>query len=397
MTSPAEHAALRWRRHVVQPYQLLHLVDMKHLQARRASLHLELRTRLASSTLDLNALPDRLLRTSGVNQVRQSHDRALGSLTSHLYPSGQPINNDMLHTALQGILDDHRDAISLVINEVKTLQKAMGNEIYDRDLRRSVDVRLGHFFAGRVALRFLMQRLSISAQYASWHAKCLAERNSGSVPFLPSDIALACDPADVARAAGRRSVAVCRAALGLAPSIVVQEDGDGRLQYWPAALEYVMFEVFKNACKAVVERCAGMITLPLILCRVEANEKQVKIVISDEGGGIPPEHLCHIWSFASSGPSASRLSEQVQALSGFGVGLPLSRQYIRYLGGDMQLTSRESRGTVVRIILDRDMSRSEVLGDPPSFAFASSDDVSRPIVHEAPPFGNLDMTVSSHT
>ena len=93
----------------------------------------------------------------------------------------------------------------------------------------------------------------------------------------------------------------------------------------------------------------------------EANE-DVALKVSDEGGGIARSDLRRVWSYLYT--TASR---DVQArgfsgggsdfagapLAGLGYGLPISRAYARYFGGDLTLMSMEGFGTDAFVYLSR--------------------------------------------
>ena len=67
--------------------------------------------------------------------------------------------------------------------------------------------------------------------------------------------------------------------------------------------------------------------------------------VSDEGGGIPRSGLSRIWTYLYS-TAHSPLEEMARdggdggdgpaVLAGYGYGLPISRLYARYFGGDLQ-------------------------------------------------------------
>jgi len=175
-----------------------------------------------------------------------------------------------------------------------------------------------------------------------------------------------CDPASVARAAAKKSSELCKGTLGRAPAVIVQEEGTVvTFPFWTAALSYALTEVLKNACEATTKRSTSSPTcrsaLPPVVCRVLSTAKCVKITVNDEGGGIPVERMRQIWGFANSGHGSMGSTKEQCALSGFGCGLPLSRQYLRYLGGDLIVESVEGKGTTVQMTIDHDSCRREVL------------------------------------
>lgn len=82
--------------------------------------------------------------------------------------------------------------------------------------------------------------------------------------------------------------------------------------------------------------------------------------VSDEGGGIPRSGLPRIWTYLYS-TALSPLDEMEDTgdadgpavLAGYGYGLPLSRLYARYFGGDLQIISMEGYGTDAYLHLNR--------------------------------------------
>ena len=67
--------------------------------------------------------------------------------------------------------------------------------------------------------------------------------------------------------------------------------------------------------------------------------------MSDEGGGIPRSGLPNIWTYLYSTAESPlpELDESMEGedspavLAGYGYGLPISRLYARYFGGDLQV------------------------------------------------------------
>ena len=89
------------------------------------------------------------------------------------------------------------------------------------------------------------------------------------------------------------------------------------------------------------------------------------IKVSDEGGGIRRSNISRIWSylFTTANPailesmlgtgSEIRDFDTASPLAGLGYGLPISRNYARYFGGDLIIMSMEGYGTDSFIYLPR--------------------------------------------
>ena len=69
--------------------------------------------------------------------------------------------------------------------------------------------------------------------------------------------------------------------------------------------------------------------------------------VTDEGGGIPRSGMPRIWTYLYSTAESplEKLSAEGEgedspaALAGYGYGLPISRLYARYFGGDLQVSA----------------------------------------------------------
>eukprot|EP00922_Rhytidocystis_sp_ex-Travisia-forbesii_P014546 GHVS01021754.1.p1 GENE.GHVS01021754.1~~GHVS01021754.1.p1 ORF type:complete len:563 (+),score=129.41 GHVS01021754.1:54-1691(+) len=115
----------------------------------------------------------------------------------------------------------------------------------------------------------------------------------------------------------------------------------------PAYLYSASVELLKNALRATVEHYRlsqpADSTLPAVKVIARQTEEHLSIEVNDKGGGIPTSEQPKVWSFAyTTAPfaydrSCASNGDQPPPLAGCGVGLPLSRLYIRYLGGDIWL------------------------------------------------------------
>ena len=127
--------------------------------------------------------------------------------------------------------------------------------------------------------------------------------------------------------------------------------------------QVILFEVIKNSIKATMEQHKDR--LPTIKVKLTDSEKNndVCIKISDEGGGIKRSKLEKVFTYlyTTSSPHAPRESANKTPLSGLGYGLPLSRLYARYFGGDLQILSMEGIGTDAYIHIKKDGNQSETL------------------------------------
>lgn len=87
-------------------------------------------------------------------------------------------------------------------------------------------------------------------------------------------------------------------------------------------------------------------TLPPRSLVIAEGAEDVTIKVSDEGGGIRRSGLPRIWTYLYSTAKnpvdvANLDDDSPSVLAGYGYGLPISRLYARYFGGDLQLISMD--------------------------------------------------------
>jgi pyruvate dehydrogenase kinase 2/3/4 len=139
--------------------------------------------------------------------------------------------------------------------------------------------------------------------------------------------------------------------------------------YVPGHLAHICFELLKNSLRAVVERYGveNEDGFPPIKVVVVEGKEDITIKISDEGGGIPRSAIPLIWTYMYTTMEGQGIDQDFHAsdfrapMAGFGYGLPLSRLYARYFGGDLRLIAMEGYGTDVYIHLNRLSSSREPL------------------------------------
>ncbi|KAI8896039.1 mitochondrial branched-chain alpha-ketoacid dehydrogenase kinase-domain-containing protein [Globomyces pollinis-pini] len=142
----------------------------------------------------------------------------------------------------------------------------------------------------------------------------------------------------------------------------------GEFMYVPSHLHHMLFEILKNSMRAIVERFGeDYDEFPEIRLVVAEGQEDITIKISDEGGGIPRSGMPLIWTYMYTTAQNPLLEENDDRgdfrapLAGFGYGLPLSRLYARYFGGDLRLISMEGYGTDAYLHLSRLSDTSEPL------------------------------------
>lgn len=245
---------------------------------------------------------------------------------------------------------------------------------------RLIQECLDRFYGSRAAIRILAgQYLASRQQY-----------QTGSPPQSQymGMIAPHTNPYTLLQTAIQDATQLCMArypTLTAPPKVEIQGRLDLTFSYIPTHLHYILLELLKNAMRATVEHAlaeqerrnddsstppvqsslamAATTTPPpldlppiqVMIANATDNE-DVVIKISDQGGGLPRRQLPLIWSYlyTTADPSVQRdlfsntsntTPPQGAVLAGLGYGLPLSRTYARFFGGDVDLQSLQGYGT----------------------------------------------------
>ena len=192
-------------------------------------------------------------------------------------------------------------------------------------------------------------------------------------------------PSDIIRASSGFAQELCGVTYGVYPEVKLDGHVDATFAYIPVHLEYVIFELLKNAMRASIEvsgrgallfilfyvcspdDSAGSITtsgqssssLPPVEVTICKGPTGMSLRFRDRGGGVPPKNLSAVWlySFSSLSPDdqtgdsifGTQVLMSMQAgmggpLAGLGFGLPMSRQYAEYFGGSLELVSLYGHG-----------------------------------------------------
>ncbi|KAI8989422.1 branched-chain alpha-ketoacid dehydrogenase [Pilobolus umbonatus] len=123
-------------------------------------------------------------------------------------------------------------------------------------------------------------------------------------------------------------------------------------------IEYIMYQLLSNAIRHTMENRQGN----KISITLSSNNQDVLFRISDTGGGIFKDKFEHIWSYGYQKQTGEM--EQVQKLEGkikeddvlvkrLGIGLPMSRVYAEYWGGNINLVTMEGYGTDAYVRIPR--------------------------------------------
>jgi signal transduction histidine kinase/CheY-like chemotaxis protein len=132
-----------------------------------------------------------------------------------------------------------------------------------------------------------------------------------------------------------------------------------RIQTDPTRLRQILLNLVGNAVKFTQE---GGVCLTVKLIEDEAGAPLISFGVSDTGTGLPPEALDRIFeTFSQADASTTR------KFGGTGLGLPISRQLARLLGGDILAETIEGQGSTFTLTIGTgELDDVEMLDDIPT-------------------------------
>ncbi|KAK7977527.1 hypothetical protein PG984_005928 [Apiospora sp. TS-2023a] len=197
--------------------------------------------------------------------------------------------------------------------------------------------------------RFYMSRIGIRMLIGQHIA--LTDQSHHRDPTYVGIICTKTNVRDLAQEAIENARFVCEDHYGLfeAPKIQLVCNPNLNFMYVPGHLSHMLFETLKNSLRAVVETHGqDKQEFPVTKVIVAEGREDITIKISDEGGGIPRSAIPLVWTYMYTtvdrtpnlDPDFDK-SDFKAPMAGFGYGLPISRLYARYFGGDLKLISME--------------------------------------------------------
>jgi pyruvate dehydrogenase kinase 2/3/4 len=335
-------------RHIASPEVLLQVASF---------IHHEMPIRLARRIKDLDNVPY----LSQMNSVQAVKDIYISSFLSLIKEPKieSNVREALFARKLELLYERHSSVLVQIAKGAYELrEKIRTNQIEGLDTESFEQMNECHAFLDR----FYMSRIGIrvlAGQYLTLRS-----------PTMDGYIGLIyqyCSPYDVVKLAVTDASYMCENKYGTFPEVVISGNLNQRFAYIPTQLHYIILELLKNAMRATVEHHGSdprkWPPVEVVIADGDCNE-DVVLKISDEGGGIPRSHRKKIWSylFTTADPAIqdslvglqNKNDHSVDApLAGLGYGLPISRSYARYFGGDISIESMEGYGSDAYVHLRR--------------------------------------------
>lgn len=309
--------------------------------------------------------------------------------TNAVWPREVYDYNKLVHDALTKIKKRHDATVATMAQGVQEWKHEHQTVI----VNSSIQTFLDRFYMSRIGIRMLIgQHIALNMSQQKPKSKfsnfMVNKPKSNYVGVISTD----CNVGEIAEDAIETAKYICEEYYGLfeCPEIqLVLTKNEIEFMYVPGHLIHMLFETLKNSLRATIEFHTPRLKqelmekdenlkeddidindlkFPPIKVIISEGSEDIAVKISDEGGGIPRSEIPLIWTYlyttVSETPVLDLDHNQTSfkaPMAGFGYGLPISRLYAQYFGGDLKLISMEGYGTDVYLHLNRLSSSSEPL------------------------------------
>jgi len=329
----------------------------------------ELPIHLAHRIIEMKQLPYFVLSTESLFRVYEVYENAFTSFTR--FPTISTLDEEgnfyelLTRIVAEGAMIIELTAVGLA--EAQRVAKRLGaEEGLETRLQDWVDILM----ASRIGRRVLAEQ-HIALHGAVRNGIGTSRQKYGGVVELECDVIACLDRAILAAS----DLSTLR--YGAAPDVKISGSEEARLPFVRAHLDYMVFELLKNSMRATVEHARRdgdvQADLPEVQVFLAKGPTELTIRISDAGGGMKKGELdkAFIYGFSTAEDEAgavadddgsnvlgnvlSRKGEERHGsvMAGLGFGLPMTRLYARYFGGDVKLVNLEGYGCDVYLTLSR--------------------------------------------
>lgn len=319
--------------------------------------------------------------------------------TNIIWPKEVYDYNKLVYDALNKIKKRHDATVATMaqgVQEWKTEHQLV-------QVNSAIQTFLDRFYMLRIGIRMLIgQHIALNMSQALPTRQKISNflngsngdpgQNGGSKSNYVGVICTECNVKEIAEDAIETAKYICEEYYGLFEAPEVQLIAPQELvnfMYVPGHLIHMLFEVLKNSLRATIEFHIPILKqemldqnpelkveeidlndlkFPAIKVIISEGYEDIAIKVSDEGGGIARSEIPLIWTYlyttVDKTPTLDTEFNQTTfkaPMAGFGYGLPISRLYAQYFGGDLKLISMEGYGTDVYIHLNRLSSSLEPL------------------------------------
>lgn len=308
-------------------------------------LRKELPVRLANIMKEIALLPENLLHMPSVRTVNEWY---LKSFEEIIEFEKKDVNSKTLEyfcSTLVKIRNRHGDVVETMAQGVLELKDS--HDI-DSHTENSIQYFLDRFYMSRISIRMLINQHTLL--FGGQLENAPGPNRSQYIGCIDP----VCDIVSVIKDAYENARFLCDQYYLDSPALVIKQEQHRDLEmesgikivYVPSHLYHMLFELFKNAMRAVMEYHSCEDKYPPVTVVLSRGKEDICLKMSDKGGGLPRSTMEHIFKYMySTAPQPSKADAHTVPLAGYGYGLPISRLYARYFHGDLILLSCEGEGT----------------------------------------------------
>lgn len=201
---------------------------------------------------------------------------------------------------MSAIRDRHSDVVQTMAQGILELKESKGGQI-EPVTEMSIQYFLDRLYMSRISIRMLINQHTLLF---------------GNTPPEERHIGWldpACNPVSVIKDAYENARFLCDQFYLASPDLEVQEHNalengkEIRIAYVPSHLYHILFEIFKNSLRAVMEHHANASELPKVQVIVVKGEEDICVKVSDRGGGVKRSSADQLFKYLySTAPTPSK-------------------------------------------------------------------------------------------
>lgn len=310
-------------------------------------LRKELPVRLANIMKEIALLPENLLRMPSVVAVNDWYIRSFQEIIEFEKTEANEKTLEHFCNELVKIRNRHSDVVETMAQGVLELKESHD---VDHHTEHSIQYFLDRFYMSRISIRMLINQHTLL--FGGQLENAPGPNRSKYIGCIDTQ----CDVVSVIKDAYENARFLCDQYYLASPDLIIdvsrhnqleeEEENKTNIVYVPSHLYHMLFELFKNSMRAVMEYHGSVDQYPPITVTVSKGKEDMCLKMSDRGGGIGRSTTDHLFKYMySTAPQPSKSDAHTVPLAGYGYGLPISRLYARYFHGDLILLSCEGYGT----------------------------------------------------
>lgn len=353
-------------------------------------VHNALKIKIAKKLVEIETFPNGLSQMESIKKVEGWYMQSFKDLiTIDNNLDTSLIDKQLYSKTLQDIYDRHSSTMITMSKGIFEWKQMIENKYHignngdnvaffrqtHNRLISPVEIALTKFYQGRISIRLLLEHyLELSRGDHNIETDNKQSNIATSQQYV-GIINMKCKPINIIKEVYMDIVYMTEREYGRSPTLHINNfpidhkyldelNFDITIPYVSSNLYYALFEVLKNSSRAIMESQRKNINLSpikIVIPEIVVPGSTYIIKISDHGDGIHFNDLDNVWSFfyTTSKKNIYTLNNTDQfddfgknaPIAGFGHGLPISRLYLRYFGGDLRINSIKDNGTDVYLYI----------------------------------------------